>query len=120
MGNRAGSSPVARIKKQVTHWGWLAFLTKEQDLNLTNAMQTRIAGDGWTEPLHNALKSCCPHQTNIIRTKFPLWEAGSDYLFSLAGSRKPISETVLSSDQNQSPEACEKETDLGDTVMDVA
>ena len=120
MGNRAGSSPVARIKKQVTHCRWLAFLSKEQDLNLSNAMQTRIAGDGWTELLHNALKSCRPHQTNINRTRSSLWEMGSEYLFSLAGSRKPISETVLSSDQNQSPEVCEKETDLGDTVMDVA
>ena len=83
-------------------------------------MQTRIAGDGWTELLHNALKSCRPHQTNINRTRSSLWEMGSEYLFSLASSRKPISETVLSSDQNQSPEACEKETDLGDTVMDVA
>ena len=62
MGNRAGSSPVARIKRQVTHWGWLAFLSKEQDLNLSNAMQTRIAGDGWTEPLHNVIKSCCPYK----------------------------------------------------------
>ena len=120
MGNRAGSSPVARIKKQVTHCRWLAFLSKEQDLNLSNAMQTRIAGDGWTEPLHNALKFCRPHQTNIIRTKFSLWETGSDYLFSLEDSRKPISETASSSGRNQSPEACEKETDLGDAVMDVA
>ena len=44
------------------------------------------------------------HQTNIIRTKFSLWETGSDYLFSLASSRKPISETVSLNDQNQSPE----------------
>ena len=89
------SSPVARIKKQVTHCRWLAFLSKEQDLNLSNAMQTRIAGDGWTELLHNALKSCRPHQTNINRTRSSLWEMGSEYLFSLASSRKPISETVL-------------------------
>ena len=48
------------------------------------------------------------HQTNIIRTWFSLWEMGSDYLFSLAGSRKAISETVSSSVRNQNPEAQEK------------
>ena len=49
-------------------------------------------------------ESCRPHQTNIIRTKSSPWEMGSDYLFSLASSRKPISKTVSSNDQNQSPE----------------
>ena len=62
-------------------------------------------------------ESCRPHQTNIIRTKFSLWETGSDYLFSLAGSRKPISETVLSSDQNQSPEGQEKRNRFRGTLL---
>ena len=48
------------------------------------------------------------HQTNIIRTRSSLWETGSDYLFALASSRKPISETVLSNGQNQNPEGQEK------------
>ena len=55
-----------------------------------------------------AIESCCPHQTNIIRTKSSLWETGSDYLFSLVDLRKPISETVSSNDQNPSPEVPEK------------
>ena len=66
-------------------------------------------------------------QTNIIRTQgtseqivcrqlltissevplFSLWEMGSDDLFSLAGSRKPISETVSSGGRKQSHEAQE-------------
>ena len=33
-------------------------------------------------------ESCCPHQTNIIRTKFSLWEMGSDLLFSSAPAGK--------------------------------
>ena len=49
-------------------------------------------------------ESCCPHQSNIIRTRSSLWEMGSDYLFSSGGLRKSISETVSSSVRNQSPE----------------
>lgn len=48
------------------------------------------------------------HQSNIIRTRSSLREMGSDYLYSLTSSRKPIFETVSSSDQNQSPEGREK------------
>ena len=53
-------------------------------------------------------ESPCPHQTNIIRTRSSLWETGSDYLFSLGGSRKPISETALSSVRNPSREGLGK------------
>ena len=41
------------------------------------------------------------HQTNIIRTKSSQWEMGSDYLFSLVSTRKPISETVLPKKKKQ-------------------
>ena len=57
------------------------------------------------------------HQTNIIRTRSSLWEMGSDYLFSLESLKKPISETVLSSDRNQSPEAQEKRNSFRRTLL---
>ena len=47
-------------------------------------------------------------QTNIIRARFSEWEAGSDYLFSLASLRKLISETVLSNGQTPNQEAQER------------
>ena len=62
-------------------------------------------------------ESCCPHQTNIIRTKFSLWETGSDYLFSLATSMESISETVSSNDQNQNPEDQEKRNRFRRTLL---
>ena len=37
-------------------------------------------------------KSCYPHQTNIIRTRFRL-AMGSDYLFSLTATKASISAT---------------------------
>ena len=42
---------------------------------------------------------------------------GSDYLFSLVGSRKPISETVSSNDQNQNPEDQEKRNRFRRTLL---
>ena len=57
------------------------------------------------------------HQTNIIRTRSSLWETGSDYLFSLATSMEPISETVSSNDQNQNPEDQEKRNSFRRTLL---
>ena len=53
-------------------------------------------------------ESCCPHQTNIIRTRSSQWETGSDLLFSSANLRTRISETVLLKDLSQNQEAQEK------------
>ena len=53
-------------------------------------------------------ESCCPHQTNIIRTKSSQWEMGSDLLFSSANSKTHISETVLLKDLNPNQEAQER------------
>ena len=37
-------------------------------------------------------KSCFPHQTNIIRTGYSLWEKGSDYSFISIVTRTSTSE----------------------------
>ena len=62
-------------------------------------------------------ESYCSHQSNIIRTKSSQWEMGSDYLFSFASSRKPISETVSLNDQNPSREAQEKRNRFRRTLL---
>ena len=49
-------------------------------------------------------KSCFPHQTNIIRTYFQS-VMGSDLLFSLTATKRPISATVWSASRPPSREA---------------
>ena len=53
-------------------------------------------------------KSCFPHQTNIIRTWFSLWEMGSDYLFISTDTKTPTFRMALSSVPNPNREDRER------------